>query len=213
MFSCSNDDSEKIPLMDNPIDSNSDYNRSYFTFTPPFKPSMLPKFEGKTQFYGMLYHINEKYVNFAIDILGDYALLYVDTNMNEQLSDHKGELLLKQFTIEISPFKDSKIKVRFNASNFIESNFLDPFLEYQIQNKKLAQIKLGDIEYNFILIDLQNNGFSDIAKDKILLENSVQLRTLDIDSNFGSYLKSHEKTYEFIISNDLDYIKIKEKLN
>ena len=208
-----NQEGEKIKLYDSPLENNNDIKRSYFSFVPPFPPKYLPKFEGDTQFYGTIYHVDEKNVYFAIDILDNFAMIYVDTNMNKQLSNEEGQILFKELTIEINPFKDSKVKIRLNLTEFFDSHYLSPFIDYQILNKKLADIKLGDINYRFILIDLQNNGFTDIAKDKILLESDMQLRTLDIDSNFGSYLRSHEKTYEFIISNDLDYIEIKEKHN
>ena len=109
-----NQEGEKIKLYDSPLENNNDIKRSYFSFVPPFPPKYLPKFEGDTQFYGTIYHVDEKNVYFAIDILDNFAMIYVDTNMNKQLSNEEGQILFKELTIEINPFKDSKVKIRLN---------------------------------------------------------------------------------------------------
>ena len=46
-------------------------------------------------------------------------MIYVDTNMNDQLSNDEGEILLQIQTVEINPFKDSKIKMHY--INHLES--------------------------------------------------------------------------------------------
>ena len=212
LCSCETKDPNRVELKTAEGSLNSKYDRSYLSFIPPYSPEKMPNFSGSTQFYGKIYHINELEVHFAIDISDSIIVFYADTNMDQSISNKEKFSLTNNFEIIITPFEGAYVTVKFNTNEFIRSKFLNPFVDFNIQNKRSAKLKLGNDFYKLTLLDLQNNGFKKIEQDKLMLENETQLKTLNINKNYESYLIRSNVHYEFKISENLDYIEIKENI-
>lgn len=213
-MSCSNSNTKSFELNELP---NSKYESQFekLTYVPSFSSNRLPHFKSKTQYYGQIDDLNHSQFNFVFDMTLDSILFFYDQNLDGVIEQNEFKYAKNEFQVDVKTDSNQNIKIYFSISAFLKSNFLDPKVEYIVKNKRQAIVNLENQKFKLTLIDIEFDGFSNINKDKLLIEMDNELRTLDINELYQSYLILKNSKLEFFISKNLDYVQIrqlKEKL-